>query len=51
MESLVTLDTGVLFLVQVSFYMFPKISSIGKSLFKLRAGEGLCSCMDSTVCV
>ena len=33
----------------VSCYMAPQVSSIGKSLFTLRAGEGLLSYMDSTV--
>ena len=51
MESLVTLGAGVLLLAQVSFYMFPQVSSYGKSLFTLRAEEGLNSCMDSNVCV
>ena len=48
-ESLVTLGAGVLLLPHVSFNMCPQASSLGKSLFTLRAGEGLPSCVDSTV--
>ena len=51
MESLVTLGAGVLLLSHVSFYMALQVSSLRKSLFTLRAGEGLLPCMDSTVCV
>ena len=50
-ESLVTVSTGVMFLGHVSFYMFPQVSYHGKSLSTLRAGEGLLSCMDTTVFV
>ena len=46
-----TLGARVLLLPHVSFYMSPQGFSPGKSLFTLRAGEGLFSCMDSTVCV
>ena len=35
----------------MSFYMYPQVSSLGKSLFALRAAEGFLSCVNPTVCV
>ena len=49
MESLVTLGAGVLLLPQVSFDMWPQASSLGKSLFTLRAGERLLSWVSPAV--
>ena len=50
-ERLVTLGAEILLLPHVSFYMSPQASSLDKSLFTLKAGEGLFSCMDTTVIV
>ena len=51
-ESLVTLGAGELLNPQVSFfYMCRQVSSLGKSLFTLRAAVGLLSCVDSIVSV
>ena len=51
MESLVTVGAGVLLLPHMRFYMCPHVSSSGKSLFTLRTGVWLLSCVDSTVFV
>ena len=50
-EGFVTQGTVVLLLHHMSFYMVSHVFSIGKSLFTLRTGEGLLSCVDSTVFV
>ena len=50
-KNLVTLGAGVLFLPNVSFYMSPQTSSLGKNLFTLKAEVGLPPCVDSPVSV
>ena len=45
------MGAGVLLLPHVSLFVAHQVSSLGKSLFTLRAGKGPISCVDSTVIV